>query len=57
MSGKSDSRRGRRGQSTVEYLLTTMALVTAFAGMYGFIQGQMKILFKTAAIKILTSYY
>lgn len=57
MSGRSDSRRGSRGQSTVEYLLTTMALVTAFAGMYGFIQGQMKILFKTAAIKILTSYY
>lgn len=38
-------------------MLTTMALVTVFAGMYGFIQGQMKTLFKTAAVKILTSYY
>ena len=51
------SRRRSRGQSTVEYLLTTMVLVTVFAGMYGFIQSQMKVLFKTAAIKILTSYY
>lgn len=57
MSERAISRRRSRGQSTVEYLLTTMALVTCFAGMYGFIQGQMKILFRTAAIKILTSYY
>jgi len=49
--------RRRRGQSTVEYMLTTMVLVTIFSGMYGFIQGQMKSLFKTAAIKILKSYY
>lgn len=45
-----------RGQSTVEYLLTTMALVTLFAGMYGFLQGQIRRLFQAAGTKILTSY-
>lgn len=47
----------RRGQSAVEYLLTTLALTTAFAGMYGFMQGQLKKLFVSAAVKILKSYY
>lgn len=47
----------RRGQTAVEYMLTTLALVTAFAGMYGFMQGQLKRLFIGAAVRILTSYY
>lgn len=50
-------RSGERGQTAVEYILTTMALVTAFASMYAFIQGQEKILFRRAAIVILRSYY
>lgn len=50
-------RRRSRGQTTVEYLLTTLILVTFFASMYGFMQGQLKRLFIAAAIKILTSYY
>ena len=50
-------RKNEAGQSAVEYLLTTMALVTVFASMYGFMQGQLKMLFRLAAIKILTSYY
>ena len=41
----------------MEYLLTTLTLVTAFAGMYGFLQGQLKILFKVAGMKILTPYF
>ena len=41
----------------MEYLLTTMALVTLFAGMYGFLQGQLKSLFQIAGIKILTPYH
>ena len=47
----------RSGQTAVEYLLTTLTLVTAFAGLYGFLQGQLKRLFTAAAIRILTSYY
>jgi len=46
--------RGKAGQTVVEYLLTTCALVTAFAGMYGFLQGQLKVLFKAAGMIILT---
>ena len=34
-----------------------MALVTVFAGMYGFLQGQLRSLFKIAGVKILTPYY
>lgn len=49
--------RGKKGQTAVEYLLTTVTLVTVFAGMYGFLQGQLKILFKIAGIKILTPYF
>jgi hypothetical protein len=46
-----------QGQTAVEYLLTTLVLVTFFAGMYGFLQGQLKRLFVLSGIKILTSYY
>ena len=49
--------KGKRGQTVVEYLLTTLTLVTVFAGMYGFLQGQLKILFKVAGMKILTPYF
>lgn len=49
--------RGRRGQTAIEYLLTTVTLVTVFAGMYGFLQGQLRILFRIAGIKILSPYY
>ena len=45
---------GKRGQTVVEYLLTTLTLVTVFAGMYGFLQGQLKNLFKLAGMLILT---
>ena len=48
---------GKKGQTAVEYLLTTLTLVVAFAGMYGFLQGQLKVLFKIAGIKILTPYF
>lgn len=41
----------------MEYLLTTVTLVTVFAGMYGFLQGQLKTLFKIAGLKILTPYF
>ena len=49
--------RWRPGQAAVEYILTTMVLVTCFAAMYGFIQGQLKVLFVLAGKKILTTYY
>ncbi len=45
---------GKGGQTVVEYLLTTCALVTAFAGMYGFLQKQLTVLFKAAGMIILT---
>ncbi len=48
---------GKRGQTAVEYLLTTVTLVTVFAGMYGFLQGQLKGLFKIAGMRILTPYF
>ena len=41
----------------MEYLLMTVALVTCFAALYGFMQGQVKVLFQTAAILILRAYY
>jgi hypothetical protein len=44
---------GKGGQTVVEYLLTTLTLVTVFAGMYGFLQGQLKNLFKMAGMLIL----
>jgi len=49
--------RARRGQATVEYLLTTLVLVTCFAAMYGFMQGELKKLFIIAGKKILNTYY
>ncbi|MFI5360660.1 MAG: hypothetical protein ACHQ49_01720 [Elusimicrobiota bacterium] len=48
--------RGKGGQTVVEYLLTTLTLVTVFAGMYGFLQGQLKVIFKAAGMVILTPY-
>ncbi len=48
--------RGKGGQTVVEYLLTTLTLVTVFAGMYGFLQAQLKILFRAAGLKILTPW-
>jgi Flp pilus assembly pilin Flp len=47
---------GKGGQTAVEYILTTLTLVTVFAGMYGFLQGQLKILFQAAGMAILTPY-
>lgn len=40
----------------MEYLLTTLTLVTIFAAMYGFLNGQLKKLFQQAGMAILTSY-
>lgn len=51
------SRRRRRGQTAVEYLLTTLTLVTVFAGMYGYLQTSTKKLFRSAGVKILNSYH
>lgn len=48
--------RGKGGQTAVEYLLTTVALATVFAGMFGFLQGQLKKLFTIAGVKILSTY-
>jgi hypothetical protein len=57
--------RGKRGQTVVEYLLTTLALVTVFAGMYGVLQGSgncpnatgLKQAFCKAGLAILTPRY
>ncbi len=49
--------KSRMGQATVEYMLTTMLLVTIFSAMYGFLHKQVTVLFKAAGIKILMSYY
>ncbi len=48
--------KGKGGQTVVEYLLTTLTLVTVFAGMYGFLQAQLKVLFQAAGLKILTPW-
>lgn len=58
MKNKKATRRvgARRGQAAIEYLMTTVALVTLFTGMYGFLQGQVRRLFVLAGTKILTSY-
>ncbi len=48
---------GKGGQTVVEYLLTTVTLVTIFAAMYGFLQGQLRRLFLIAGVKILKAYY
>ncbi|MDE2141844.1 MAG: hypothetical protein KGJ84_05475 [Elusimicrobia bacterium] len=48
---------GKRGQTAVEYLLTTVALAVAFSGLFAILQGQLKRLFIFAGVKILTPYY
>lgn len=48
---------GKGGQTVVEYLLTTLTLVTVFAGMYGVLQNALKQAFKVAGMKILTPYF
>jgi len=47
---------GKRGQTAVEYMMTTLALTMVFASMYGFMQKQLAGLYKQAAKAILTSY-
>ena len=47
----------RSGQAAVEYMLTTLILVTCFAALYGFIQTETKQLFVLAGQKILATYY
>lgn len=49
--------RWRAAQAAVEYLLTTLILVTLFAGLYGFLQNQLRGLFILAGTKILKTYY
>lgn len=59
MTEKSPSRyigKGQRGQTAVEYMLTTVVLTMAFAGMYGFMQKQLTKLYTQAAKVILTRY-
>ncbi len=46
----------KNGQTAVEYLLTTLALTMVFAGMFGFLQGQLRRLFTIAGVKILSTY-
>ncbi len=46
--------RGSGGQTVVEYLLTTVLLVTVFAGMFGVLQNSLKKLFMAAGMMILT---
>ena len=57
MAKRKASRWGRSGQTAVEYLLTTVTLVTVFASMYGLMQQSLRKLFQQAAIVILRSYY
>jgi hypothetical protein len=57
MQNMSEKKGWRRAQATIEYLLTTMTLVVVFAGMYGFMQSQLKTLFVAAGTKILATYY
>jgi hypothetical protein len=47
---------GKEGQTAVEYMLTTVVLSLAFAGMYGFMQKQLAQLYKQAAKAILATY-
>ena len=48
---------GEKGQSTIEYLLTTAAVLVLFSSMYGFTQGQLRKLFAAGARVILRAYY
>lgn len=47
---------GKKGQTAVEYLLTTVALAVAFSSLFAILQNQLKILFKAAGVKILLPY-
>ena len=49
-------RQDKRGQTAVEYLLTTLVLVVVFATMYGYLHRSLKKLFIQAGVVILTSY-
>ncbi|NNN05242.1 MAG: hypothetical protein HKL90_05020 [Elusimicrobia bacterium] len=46
--------RGKRGQTAVEYLLTTVLLAAIFAGMFGVLQSALKKLFIAGGVVILT---
>ncbi|MBI4051582.1 MAG: hypothetical protein HY400_03660 [Elusimicrobia bacterium] len=46
----------RLGQTAVEYLLTTMTLLIAFAGIYGWLQIGLRNMFRGAARLILAAY-
>jgi hypothetical protein len=46
--------RGSGGQTVVEYLLTTLLLVTVFTGMFGVLQSSLKRLFVAGGTVILT---
>gem|GEM_PF-2271380 len=46
--------RGSGGQTVVEYLLTTLLLVTVFTGMFGVLQSSLKRLFIAGGTVILT---
>jgi hypothetical protein len=46
--------RGSGGQTVVEYLLTTLLLVTVFTGMFGVLQSSLKKLFIAGGTVILT---
>lgn len=47
---------GEKGQAAVEYLLTTMLLVTFFVGLYGFLHPAVRKMFITGGTKILMTY-
>jgi hypothetical protein len=47
----------RTGQTTIEYLLTTMMILVLFTTMYRFLQGQTRKLFTAASQMILRAYY
>lgn len=49
-------RLGRKGQTAVEYLLTTLMLVTFFVGLYGFLHRSVKKMFIQGGTKILKMY-
>jgi hypothetical protein len=51
------TRRRGRGQTTIEYLLTTLMILVLFTTMYRFLQGQTRKLFSAAAHAILAPYY
>ena len=48
---------GRSGQTTIEYVMTTLMILLLFTSMYRFLQGQTRKLFGAAASMILRAYY